>query len=91
MLEESVKKAYSNLKELGRKKIYIAVDIHDTIAEANYKNTMPDVLNGAQKAIQALRGFPEVVLILWSSCYESSYQTYLDHFKSHGMIFDYFN
>lgn len=91
MIHDMVEAAYLNAKKRGWDKIYIAVDIHDTIAESNYKNTLPDVYPEAIVAIKYLQSLPECVLILFSSCYEKDYETYMKHFESFGLKFDYFN
>lgn len=92
MISDAVKQAYLCAKERGWDKIYIAVDIHNTIADSNYKNTMPDILDEAKDAISKInKFFPEIVLILWSSCYEKDYEKYMTYFHNNGMSFAYFN
>lgn len=90
-IKTAVHRAYQNAKVRNWDKIYVAVDIHDSIAESNYKSSMPDVYPEAVRAIKYLNSLPEMVLILFSSCYEKDFDKYIKHFESHGMKFDYFN
>lgn len=91
MINDMVKDAYEAAIQRKWNRIYIAVDIHSTIAESNYKNTLPDVIPEAVAVIKKLQQFPEIRLILWSSCYAKDHQTYIDHFAKHGMNFVGFN
>jgi hypothetical protein len=84
-----VRKAYEYNKKVGRVNFFISVDIHDTIAESNYSDDMPMVIDCAIDALKKLNSFPEIVLILFSSSYNHS--QYIEYFKKHGVFFKYFN
>jgi hypothetical protein len=88
-LDNAIRKAYLYNKKVGRKKIYLAIDIHDTIAHSNYSDEMPQVIPEAAAAIKEIQEFPEIVLILYSSSYKP--QDHIEHFKLNGLKFTYFN
>lgn len=86
-------------RELDKKKsrnwdrIYVLVDIHDTIIPSDYKSVGRDLVTYkyALPALRALSKREDVYLILWSSCTETTAKYYLDYFKEMGVDFDSFN
>lgn len=88
-LAKAIEKAYMYNQKVGRKKIYWAVDIHDTIAQSNYANEMPSVISKAMSVLNRIKEFPETVLILYSCSY--NHEAYIEYFKTHGVEFTYFN
>lgn len=88
-IDNVIRNAYIYNKKVGRDKIYLCVDIHDTIAHSNYADAMPDVIETAMDALRKLNNFPEIVLILFSSSY--NHDAYIEHFRRHGVEFKYFN
>lgn len=88
-IDNVIRNAYIYNKKVGRDKIYICTDIHDTIAMANYADEMPDVIETAMDALRKLNEFPEIVLILFSSSYH--HDEYIEHFRKYGVNFTYFN
>lgn len=88
-IKNAIRRAYEYNKKVGRNKIYIAVDIHDTLAVSNYSNEMPPIIPAALNAIREICKFPEIVLILFSSSYDHS--DYIDYFARYGLRFMYFN
>lgn len=90
-ITKAIRKAYENARSRGWDKIFVAVDIHDTITASNYKATMPEIIPEAKEAIQFLNTLPEMNLILFSSCYEKDYSTHMQHFEDNDMHFKYFN
>lgn len=88
-LDTVIRNAYIYNKKVGRDKIFISVDIHDTIAQANYADEMPEVIETAMDALRKLNKFPEIVLILFSSSY--NHEQYISYFIHHGVRFKYFN
>jgi len=88
-IKNAIRRAYEYNKKVGRKSIYVATDIHDTLAESNYSDEMPEVIFTAQQAVKRLAEFPEIVLILYSCSY--NHEEYINYFKLHGMPFKYFN
>jgi len=90
-IRKAIQRAYENARSRGWNKIFLSVDIHDTIAESNYKATMPEIIPEAMEAVKYLNTLPEMCLILFSSCYDKDYSTYMKHFEDNGMHFKYFN
>lgn len=88
-LDKVIQNAYVYNKKVGRKSVYLAVDIHDTIARSNYADEMPEVIETAMDALRKLNEFPEIVLILFSSSY--NHEQYISYFIHHGVRFKYFN
>lgn len=88
-IKNAIRKAYQYNKKVGRDKIYICTDIHDTLAVSNYSDEMPDIIPAALDAIKKINKFPEIVLILFSSSYDHS--DYIDYFARYGLRFMYFN
>ncbi len=73
-------------------KIYVLVDIHDTIFKACYEQTECYVyFPNAKEALQVLTRRHDTCLILWSSCYPEKLDTYLEKFEHDGIHFDYVN
>ncbi|MCK9429132.1 MAG: hypothetical protein M0R17_03865 [Candidatus Omnitrophica bacterium] len=91
MISDAIFAAYNEAHNRGWNKIYWAIDIHNTIADSNYKNNMPDVIDEAMVTLKDLKKYPETVLILFSSCYPASYDAYIKNFAKYGVNFDYFN
>jgi len=91
MLEDSISRAYRTMAERNWDKIYIALDIHDTVMEANYKDATGALLPECIKPLQVISNLPEVVIILYSCCHPKDYETYMNVFKSNGIKIGYFN
>ncbi|MCR5549876.1 MAG: hypothetical protein K6F40_02915 [Bacteroidales bacterium] len=73
-------------------KIFVLVDIHDTILRACYENEETyDYFPQAREALQMLSDRPDVCLILWSGCYPDKLEAYLRRFEADGIHFDYAN
>ena len=80
------------MAEKGWDKIYVIVDIHDTILRACYeKEETYDYYPFAKEALQLMTTRDDICMILWSSCYEEQLVEYRDHFANNGIHFDYIN
>lgn len=90
-LHQTILNAYKYAKERNVERIYWLIDIHDTVAEANYSDNLPRIIPESIPAIIELKKFPETCLILYSSCYPKDHKRYMDYFKDFYMEFDYFN
>ena len=76
----------------GYETIYIIVDIHNTVLKPSFFNEEKfEYFPFAKETLQILSRRKDVRLIMWTSSFEDKIQMYLDHFKSEGIIFDYFN
>ena len=76
--------AFKRKKEKNWERIYVVVDIHDTILRACYENEETfDYYLYAREALQLMTNRDDICMILWSGCY--------DHFAEEGIRFDYAN
>lgn len=84
--------AFVRMKEKNWEKIYVAVDIHDTILRACYDDEETyDYFPLAKDALQAMSVRKDICLILWSSCHREKLAEYAQHFLDDGIWFDYIN
>ena len=84
--------AFNRMAEKGWDKIYVIVDIHDTILRACYEQDENyEYLPQAQQALQLLSQRQDICLILWSACDLDKLTRYLDHFEQDGIHFEYAN
>ncbi len=92
MIETSIEFAFKRMKEKKWEKIYVLVDIHNTIFRPSYhKNETYQWFNGAKEALQFLSRNKKTCLILWTSSHEDSVKKYLRVFEDNGIHFDYVN
>lgn len=91
-IKNAFKNAFNRKIEKGWEKIYVIVDIHDTILHACYENEETfNYLPDAKEALQMLSQRDDICLILWTSCYPQQIENYLTHFANDGIVFDYAN
>lgn len=84
--------AFETMEKKKWDKIYVAVDIHDTIFKGCYHNEETFKWLGQSKAaLQMMTKDERIVLILWSSVYPGVASQYLSHLYDNGIDFDYFN
>jgi len=84
--------AFSRMKEKNWEKIYVAVDIHDTILRACYDDEETyDYFPRAKDTLQAMSRREDICLVLWSSCHRDKLMEYARHFLEDGIRFDYIN
>ena len=84
--------AFNRKREKAWEKIYVVVDIHDTILRASYgAEETYDYLPYAREALQVLSCRDDICLILWSGCYPDRLVAYRERFARDGIHFDYLN
>ena len=83
--------AYSNFKKKNWNKIYIALDIHGTCADADYKHVSKKLYENSIEPLKKLSNFPEVSIILYSCCHKKDQEEYIKLFTDNGIKIDYFN
>ena len=84
--------AFRRKEEKGWEKIYVVVDIHDTILRACYESAERYAyLPYAREALQLLSSRDDICLILWSGCYPERLAAYCERFARDGIHFDYIN
>lgn len=89
---EYIKKVFEEKEKLGYDKVYIAVDIHNTIFKPSWdKEETYEYLGKAKEVLQVLTKRTDVVLIIWSASYPSKILKYKEKFGEDGIVFDYTN
>ena len=84
--------AFNRKIEKNWEKIYVVVDIHDTIIRACYENEETyDYYPYSREALQLMTNREDICLILWSGCYDEKMAEYRAHFAEEGIHFDYAN
>lgn len=81
------------LKEKNGIKIYIAIDIHDTIVYGNYKtNELPTTFIGnSKKILQEWSKRDDIVLLIYTCSHPSETSKYISFFEKNEIIFKYAN
>ena len=88
------KRAFGKAITKGWDKVYVLVDLHDTVLEANFDSersmeSLPkEWLPGAEEGIKRMAERPDFNLILWSCSYPHEIAEYVKHFYGQGIIFD---
>lgn len=91
MVHNAIKKAYEQFTIRGWDKIYLALDIHGTVADPDYKSSSSELYEMAVEPLQVISSLPEVVIILFSCCYKEHYPDYFKLFADNGIKIHYFN
>ena len=91
-IEKSFDAAFKRMKERNWEKIYVLVDIHDTIFEACYRNKEEyKWYPYAKEALDIMSHAQEISLILWTSTHKNIIDEYIGYFKTNGIRFDMVN
>ena len=91
-IEKSFDAAFKRMKERNWEKIYVLVDIHDTVFEACYHEKEEHKWYPfAKEALDIMSHAQQISLILWTSTYKSIIDEYIGYFKANGIRFDYIN
>lgn len=73
-------------------RIYVLIDIHDTIFKSTYDVVEKyDWMPYAKEALQLMSSRNDICIILWSSSYENKLNDYVEHLKDHGINVDFVN
>lgn len=91
MITDSIEKAYADFESRKWDKIYIALDIHGTVADSDYKKPSSRLYDIAIEPLQIISNLPEVCIILFSCCHPEHYRSYFDLFKIYDINVKYFN
>lgn len=84
--------AFNRKAEKNWEKIYVIVDIHDTILRACYEQQETyDYFPHARQALRQLSRRKDICLILWTACDQDKLAAYIRHFEQNGIHFDYAN
>ena len=91
-IEKSFDNAFKRMVERKWDKIYVLVDIHDTIFEACYhEKENHKWYPFAKEVLQIMSYARNISLILWTSSHKESINEYLEYFKANGISFDMVN
>lgn len=91
-IKKAFEAAFIRMKEKSWEKIYVAIDIHDTILRACYDDEETYVYFPSAKDVLHMMSLrKDICLILWSSCHRDKLAEYARHFLDDGIRFDYIN
>ena len=91
-IEKSFDSAFKRMRDRNWEKIYVLVDIHDTVFEACYHEKEEHKWYPfAKEALDIMSHAQQISLILWTSTYENVINDYVEYFKTNGIRFDYIN
>ena len=91
-IEKSFDGAFKRMKDRNWEKIYVLVDIHDTVFEACYHEKEEHKWYPfAKETLDIMSHAQQISLILWTSTYENIINDYVEYFKTNGIRFDYIN
>lgn len=89
---KSFETAFKRMKEKNWDKIYVLVDIHDTVFEATYsKKEYYRWYPYAKEALHLMTINPRISLILWTSSYPNAIDKYNEVFEKSKIRFDQVN
>lgn len=80
--------AFNQMKVKGWDKIYVLVDIHDTIFKASYHNETFEWVGNAKQVLQMMSQRDDIYLILWSGSWNEWLNRYNRKLIDNGIIFD---
>jgi hypothetical protein len=84
--------AFKRMHDRNWEKIYVLVDIHDTVFEACYHNKEEyKWFPYAKEALEIMSYSQRISLILWTSTHKEDIDRYLKVFKENGIKFDMVN
>ena len=84
--------AFKRMKERNWDKIYVLVDIHDTVFEACYHNKEEHKWYPyAKECLDIMSHSQQISLILWTSTYNDIINEYIEYFKTNSIRFDFVN
>ncbi len=93
MINRIIERSFKVSKARGHNKMYIAVDIHETMVTSNYikGNISTEFYKGAKETLQYLSKRKDVVLIMFTCSYQEEIEKYLEYFEFCGIDFKYCN
>ena len=92
MITRAIEACFKKAKAKKWNKTFWAIDIHDTILEANYSEELPtNWLPFAKEAIQMMSDREDIELILYTCSWPKEIEKYLEFFRKEGIIFKFAN
>lgn len=91
-IRNSFDRAFERMHQRNWEKIYVLVDIHDTIFKACYHNKEEHKwYTFAKEALELMSYASNICLILWTSTHRKDLVEYNDFFVNNHIMFDYIN
>lgn len=91
-ITKSFEGAFKRMRDRNWEKIYVLVDIHDTIFEACYHNKEEyKWYPFAKECLDIMSHSQKISLILWTSTHKKIINEYLGYFKANGIRFNMVN
>lgn len=84
-------KAIKRMESKGWNKIYITIDVHETILEPNYGGLSDTYYPMAKECLQVMSKRDDLILIMWTCSSEEDRQAYDELFRSDDIIFNHIN
>lgn len=91
MLIDALRKEWLKKVKRGWAKVYVVVDLHDTLVASNYEGLATRYYPEGIRCLQALSQRDDICLILWTSSYGADVEHYRNELSDQGIEFDFFN
>jgi hypothetical protein len=91
VIHNAILEAYRCFEEHSWNKIYVALDIHGTVAQSDYKTVRTQLYDTCVPALREISSYKEVSIILFSCCHPHDYLSYMDLFRKNAIAVSYFN
>lgn len=93
MLLNSLKRCIASAKHKKWDKVYVAVDLHDTVLYGNYstKEIPKEFCPGAKEALQMMTKRNDIKLIMYTCSWPDEIAKYVEYFKENEITFDFIN
>jgi hypothetical protein len=89
----NIRRTFEDKKRKGWERIYIAIDLHDTVIEGKYNrfNEGANIFPYAREFFKWAVDRDDVILILWTSSHDDAIKKTLAWLREEGIYFDYIN
>ena len=84
-------KAFSDKEKNNWDKIYVLVDVHDTIMQGTHKNEDYLWYPQALDVLKEMSDMDDICLILWTGSHKETINKIVTKLKAQGIYFDYIN
>lgn len=84
-------KAFSDKDKNNWNKIYVLVDVHDTIMQGTHKNEDYLWYPQALDVLKEMSDMDDICLILWTGSHKETINKIVSKLKDKGILFDYIN
>lgn len=89
----TIEREFIKATRKGWDKIYVAVDLHETMIEPNWNASIHEheYYPGAKELLVELTNHPDIVMFLWTCSHHGEIVQYLKKFEKDGIKFKYVN